>query len=172
MLEINSSEQVAHILHDEYEYENIVYVSRNAKNGQIVSGGFGAGKTQLGVTTDKKVKRIGCFNFKSLLEEKKLYIPDADTISEISTFIEKKQSYEADEGYNDDLVMTLVLFSWLTTNPYFKELSNINLRQVMYENRMKSIEENLTPFGFINNGLDNDVIVDGSGQVWNTIEEL
>lgn len=171
MLEINSSEQVAHILHDEYEYENIIYVSRNTKNGQVVSGGFGAGKTQLGVMTDKKVKRIGCFNFKSLLEEKKLYIPDADTISEISTFIEKKQSYEADEGYHDDLVMTLVLFSWLTTNPYFKELSNINLRQVMYENRMKSIEENLTPFGFINTGLDDDVIVDGSGQVWNTIEQ-
>lgn len=166
MLEINSSEQVAHILHDEYEYENLVYVTRNAKNGQIVSGGFGAGKTQFGVITDKKVKRIGCFNFKTLMEEKKLFVPDADTIAEISTFIERKNSYEADEGYHDDLVMTLVLFSWLTTNPYFKELSNVNLRQVIYEKRMQAIEDELTPFGFINTGSEEEIEIDGSGQVW------
>ena len=86
---------------------------------QTVSGGFGSGKTQLGVMTDKRVKRIGCHNFKSLLEEHKLLVPDADIISEISTFIETKGSYAADDGYHDDLVMTLVLFSWLTTNPYF-----------------------------------------------------
>ncbi len=171
LLEINSSEQVAHILHGEYEYENIIYVTRSTKNGQIVSGGFGGGKTQLGVQTDKKVKRVGCFNFKSMMEEKKLFIPDADTIAEISTFIEKKQSYEADEGYNDDLVMTLVLFSWLSTNPYFKELSNINLRQVMYEKRMQSIEEELTPFGFINSGVEDEIEVDGSGQTWHIERE-
>jgi hypothetical protein len=166
MLEINSSEQVAHILHDEYEYENIIYVTRNTKNGQIVSGGFGGGKTQLGVNTDKKVKRIGCFNFKTLMEEKKLFVPDADTIAEISTFIERKNSYEADEGYHDDLVMTLVLFSWLTTNPYFKELSNVNLRQIIYEKRMQAIEDELTPFGFINTGSEDEIEIDGSGQVW------
>lgn len=166
LIEINSSEQVASILHDDYEYENIVYVNRSAKDGQMVSGGFGGGKTQLGVMTDKKVKRIGCFNFKSLMEEKKLILPDADTISEISTFIQSKTSYEADEGYNDDLVMTLVLFSWLTTNPYFKELTNVNLRHVIYENRMKMIEDELTPFGFINSGHEEDVIIDGAGQIW------
>lgn len=168
LLEINSSEQVAHILHDEYEYENIIYVNRNTKTGQVVSGGFGGGKTQLGVMTDKKVKRVGCFNFKSLMEEKKLLIPDVDTIAEIATFIEKKNSYEADEGYNDDLVMTLVLFSWLTTNSYFKELSNVNLRQALYQKRMQVIEEELTPFGFINNGIENENFVDASGQVWET----
>ena len=168
LLEINSSEQVAHILHDEYEYENIIYVNRNTKTGQVVSGGFGGGKTQLGVQTDKKVKRIGCFNFKSLMEEKKLHIPDVDTIAEIATFIEKKNSYEADEGYHDDLVMTLVLFSWLTTNSYFKELSNVNLRQALYQKRMQVIEEELTPFGFINTGAEEETFVDGSGQKWST----
>lgn len=166
LLEINASEQVAHILHDEYEYENIIYVNRNTKTGQVVSGGFGGGKTQLGVMTDKKVKRIGCFNFKSLMEEKKLHIPDVDTIAEIATFIEKKNSYEADEGYHDDLVMTLVLFSWLTTNSYFKELSNVNLRHALYEKRMQVIEEELTPFGFINNGIEEEKFVDGTGQLW------
>lgn len=166
LIEINSSEQVATILHDDYEYENIIFVNRSSKNGQVVSGGFGGGKTQLGVMTDKKVKRIGCFNFKSLMEEKKLLLPDADVISEISTFIESKNSYAADEGYNDDLVMTLVLFSWLTTNPYFKELTDVNLRHAIYEKRMQIIEDELTPFGFINDGQEEEKFVDGSGQVW------
>ena len=151
LIEINSSEQVASILHQELEYENILFVNRNSQ-GQTVSGGFGGGKTQLGVVTDRKVKRIGCMNFKTLLEEQKLLVPDADTISEITTFIETRGSYAADDGYNDDLVMTLVLFSWLTTQPYFKDLNDINLRDLIYRSRIKMIEDELTPFGFISDG--------------------
>jgi hypothetical protein len=151
LLEINISEQVAHILYSELEYENILFVNRST-DGQVVGGGFGGGKTQLGVNTDKKVKRIGCHNFKAMVEEKKLLITDADTISEISTFIESKGSYAADEGYHDDLVMPLVLFGWLTTNPYFKELNNINLREIMYHKQMAAIESELTPFGFYDDG--------------------
>lgn len=151
LMEINSSEQVSSILYSEMEYENILFVNRNT-DGQVVSGGFGGGKTQLGVNTDKKVKRIGCMNFKALVEEGKLLVQDIDTIAEISTFIEAKGSYSADEGYHDDLVMTLVLFSWLTTNPYFKDLNDVNLRHIMYENQMKRIEDELTPFGFLNDG--------------------
>jgi hypothetical protein len=151
LLEINVSEQVAHILYNELEYENILMVNRHT-NGQYVGGGFGGGKTMLGVNTDKKIKRLGCHNFKSLVEEDKLIITDADTISEISTFIEKKGSYEADEGYHDDLVMPLVLFGWLTTQPYFKDLNNINLRTIMYEKQIQAIEDELTPFGFYDDG--------------------
>jgi hypothetical protein len=165
LIEINSSEQVAHILYHEYEYENILFVQRDAK-GQRISGGFaGAGKTQLGVNTDKKVKRMGCFNFKSLLEEKKLLIPDSDVISEISTFIESKGSYAADEGYHDDLVMPLVLFGWLTSNPYFKEITDVNLREIMYRQKIKQIEEEMLPVGFINDGQQDEMFVD-SGDVW------
>ena len=152
LMEINSSEQVSSILYSEMEYENILFVNRST-DGQVVSGGFGGGKTQLGVNTDKKVKRIGCMNFKALVEEGKLLVQDIDTIAEISTFIENnKGSYEADEGYHDDLVMTLVLFGWLSTNPYFKDLNDVNLRHIMYENQMKMIEDELTPFGFLNDG--------------------
>lgn len=151
LIEINSSEQVADILYSEYEYDNVVMVNRSG-DGQTISGGFGGGRTQLGVITDKKVKRIGCSNFKALVEEKRLLIPDADVISEISTFIQIKNSYAADEGYHDDLVMPLVLFSWATTSQYFKDLSNINIRQVMYEDQMKQIENDLTPFGFLDDG--------------------
>ena len=165
MIEINSSEQVAHIMHNELEYDNIIFVNRDTKKGQVVSGGFGGGKTQLGVQTDKRVKRIGCFTFKALVEEKKLLIMDADTISEISTFIQVKDSYAADDGYHDDLVMPLVLFSWLTTNSYFKELNNVNIREAMYQDRIKQIEEDVIPFGFIQNGLEEEFVVD-SGDVW------
>jgi hypothetical protein len=135
-------------------YENIIFVNRTTM-GQVVSGGFGGGKVQFGVNTDKRVKRTGCHNFKAMLEEKKLLINDVDTISEISTFIETKGSYAADEGYHDDLVMPLVLFGWLTTNSYFKELSikDVNLRKAMFEKQMIAIEEELTPFGFIDDGI-------------------
>jgi len=165
LIEVNSSEQVAHIMHNELEYDNIIFVNRDTKKGQVVSGGFGGGKTQLGVQTDKRVKRIGCFTFKALVEEKKLLIMDADTISEISTFIQVRDSYAADDGYHDDLVMPLVLFSWLTTNSYFKELNNVNIREAMYQERIKQIEEDVIPFGFIQNGLEEEFVVD-SGDVW------
>lgn len=165
LIEVNSSEQVAHIMYNELEYENLIFVNRDSKTGQVVSGGFGGGKTQLGVQTDKRVKRIGCFTFKSLVEEKKLLITDADTISEISTFIQVKDSYSADDGYHDDLVMPLVLFSWLTTNPYFKELNDVNIREAMYQARIKQIEEDVVPFGFVFNGTEDDYAVE-DGDVW------
>jgi hypothetical protein len=156
LLEINSSEQVGYILYQELEYENIIFVNRNTK-GQVVSGGFGGGgSTQLGVNTDKRVKRIGCMNFKSLIEENKLIIPDSDIISEISTFIEVRGSYKADEGYHDDLVMTLVLFAWLTTNSYFKDLSDVNLREIMYQNQIKQIEDSMSPAGIYVDGMPDE----------------
>jgi len=155
LIEVNSSEQVASILYSELEYENILFVNRGS-NGQVVSGGFGGGKAQLGVVTDKRVKRIGCTNLKSMVEENKLIIQDVDTIAELSTFIEKRGSFAADEGYHDDLVMTLVLFSWLTSNPYFKDLNDVNMRQSMYESHIQQIEDELTPFGFYDDGQEDD----------------
>ena len=149
----------------ELEYENILYVTKTGK-GQKVTGGFGgSGRTNFGVVTDKRVKRIGCFTFKSLIEEKKLLIPDPDVISELSTFIEYRGSYQADDGYHDDLVMPLVLFSWLTTNPYFRDLNDVNLREAMYQERIQQIEEDVIPFGFISDGQELEYEVD-SGDAW------
>ena len=108
--------------------ENLLIINKKPKGldkGQIVGGGFG-GKPFLGVNTDKKTKRIGCATLKSLLVENKLLINDIDTISELSTFIEVRDSYQADDGYHDDLVMGLVIFGWLTTQPYFKELIGLS----------------------------------------------
>jgi len=155
LVEVNSDPQVADILYSELEYENMLFVNKGSQ-GQTVNGGFGSGRTRYGVVTDKKVKRIGCSILKSFIEEKKLIITDADIISEISTFIEKRNSFAADDGYYDDLVMTLVLFSWLTTNPYFKDLNNLNLRKLIYEKQLKAIEDELTPFGFFDDGTPDE----------------
>jgi hypothetical protein len=153
LIEINDNgQQVADILHHELEYENILYVNNNSKHGQVVSGGFGGGAAKSGVRTDKKVKRIGCSQLKTLMEEGRLAVWDRDIISEFSTFIQVKDSYAADEGYHDDLVMPLVLFGWVTTNPYFKDLTNVNLRETIFANQIQQIEDELTPFGFYDDG--------------------
>lgn len=166
LVELNKSEQVPYILHSELEYENIIYVNRTAK-GQMVTGGFGgAGKTQYGLLQDKKTKRVGCHMFKDLVEQGKLEIHDADTISEISTFIEVKGSYAADDGYHDDLVMTLVIFGWLSSQAYFKELTNIDIRTTMYKLRMEAIEQETLPVGFFNDGNDEFV----NGERWVTYD--
>jgi hypothetical protein len=154
LIEINDNgQQIADILYGEMEYENVLFVNRNSKSGQVVSGGFGGGVSQAGVRTDKKVKRIGCTQLKTLVENHRLEIWDRDIISEFSTFVEdNKGTYAADEGYHDDLVMTLVLFGWLTTNPYFRDLSDVKLRESIFANRIKQIEDDLVPFGFIDDG--------------------
>jgi hypothetical protein len=154
LIEINDNgQQIADILYGEMEYENVLFVNRNSKTGQVVSGGFGGGVSQAGVRTDKKVKRIGCTQLKTLVENHRLEIWDKDIISEFSTFVEdNKGTYAADEGYHDDLVMTLVLFGWLTTNPYFRDLSDVKLRESIFANRIKQIEDDLVPFGFIDDG--------------------
>jgi hypothetical protein len=161
--------QIADILHSELEYENIL--STISENGRTyISPGFSK-TTTLGVRTTKSVKRQGCFAIKSLLEEKKLNIFDAETIHEFSTFIEKNGSYTADEGYHDDLVMTMVLFGWLTSNQYFQELTDVNVREKMYKQQMLQIEDELTPFGVIDTGDKEEVWLAGN-TVWSTDPKL
>ena len=164
LVEINDiGQQVADILHMELEYDNILTTVKTALK-QYLSPGFGT-KTQRGVRMTKQVKRQGCFALKSLLEENKLLVFDAETISEFSTFIEKQGSWMADEGYFDDLVMSLVLLAWMTSNPYFKDMTNVDIREKMYKDQMDSIEDELTPFGTISNGHQEDYFV-SNGDLW------
>jgi len=155
--------QVVEILHEEIEYDNI-FSTVTEKSRQYVSPGFGK-TTRLGVNTSKQVKRQGCFSLKSLMEESKLLVFDADIINEISTFIEKGNTYQADEGYNDDCVMCMVLFGWLSTMPFFKELVNVNTREVIYNQQMQHITQNLTPF-VIKKGTDSPDAWVAGGDYW------
>jgi hypothetical protein len=168
LIEINDvGAQVADIMHHELEYENLLSATILGRKGQSLDGGFGGGISQFGVRTTDAVKRIGCSILKSLIEEDKLFVEDFDVVRELFSFISKKNSYEAEVGHHDDLVMTLVLFGWLSTQSYFKDLSDLDLRRDLYSERMKQLEDDMTPFGIIDNGLDNyGKTRDSSGTVW------
>ena len=148
LIEINKAEQVPYILQNELEYENIIYVGKHKKYGQRI----GSAPYSLGLRMDKRVKRIGCFGFKDLVEENKLLIQDIETISEISTFIENKGSYSADDGKHDDLVMPLVMFGWLINDPYFQELTNTEMRKKLFQQRLEMIEQEVLPVGYFDDG--------------------
>ena len=160
LVEVNDiGQQVVEILHQEIEYENILSTV-NEQQKQYVSPGFGK-STKHGVTTSKQVKRQGCFAFKSLLEEQKMLVFDEHIIHEISTFTEKGNTYQADEGYHDDLVMCLVLFGWLSSQQFFKDMTDINTREGLYKQQMGDIETNLTPFIRLDGQEEEAEVIDG-----------
>ena len=160
----NIGQQVVDILHYDLEYENIYKLEHHHIKGQSISGGFKR-STSFGIKTTKSVKKIGCANLKTLVESDKLIVRDFDTIAEMNTFVRVRDSYEAEEGNNDDLVMGLVLFSWLTAQSYFKDSTNIDIRKVLLEEQNLLGEEELTPVGIIDDGRKEEVIID-SGDVW------
>ena len=164
LLETNDiGQQVVDILHQELEYENI-FSCVQEKNKQYVSPGFGKQST-LGVRTSKAVKRQGCLALKSLIEEQKFLLFDAECIGELSTFVERSGTFAADEGYHDDLAMCMVLFAWLSTNTFFKDLTNVDIRDNLYNSQMRMIENDLTPFGLVVNGHEPEAEVMG-GDYW------
>ena len=128
-------------LYHDLEYDNLFIESAVKANA-------------LGIEMTRKVKRIGCSAIKDILEENKLEIHDENTIMEISTFVAKGQSYEAADGNHDDLVMNLVMFGYFATGEYFRESTDINLKEMMFKQRMKEIEDDVVPFGFIDDGMD------------------
>ena len=173
LCEVNDiGDQVASILQYDLEYENVLMCAMRGRSGQIVGTGFSGKKTQLGVKMSVTVKKVGCSNLKTLIEEDKLQILDYDIISELTTFVQKRQSFEAEEGCNDDLAMCLVIFSWLVAQEYFKEMTDNDVRKRIYEEQKNQIEQDMAPFGFMTDGLNDEEneIVDSSGDVWKVDE--
>ena len=127
--------------------------------GQIVGQGFSGKKTQLGVKMSKTVKKIGSLNLKTLIEADKIIFKDYEIISELTTFIKKANSFEAEEGCNDDLAMCLVIYGWLVQNDYFKELTDQDVRKRLYEEQKNQIEQDMSPFGFMDDGLSDEVLL-------------
>ena len=170
LVEINDiGGQIADALHHDLQYENIVMCQTRGRLGQVVTGGFGDGTSDLGLRTTKAVKKVGCSNLKTLIESDKLIIPDFDIVVEMSTFIQKGSSFEAEEGSSDDLMMCLVFFAWLTNQQYFKEITDDDIRHRLFESQQKAIEQDMAPFGFIDDGIhygDNAPFVDEDGDYW------
>ena len=177
LVEINDlGQQVADALQFELEYDNMMMVTQRGRSGQVLGGGFSGRGNQLGLRMTKGTKKIGTSNLKSLVEGDKLLISDFDIIAELSTFISKGKSFEAESGATDDLVMCLVIFSWLANQRYFKELTKVNVRGQMFTEQQNAIEADMAPFGFIDDGLNDPEGKDGyfvdAGEVWQPVRVI
>ena len=167
LIEVNDiGGQVADIMQFDLEYDNLLMCSMRGRAGQVVGQGFSGSKVQLGVKMSTTVKKTGCANMKQLIEDDKLVFTDFDIITELTTFIQKGQAWEAEEGCNDDLAMCLVIFSWLATSDYFRELHDSDVRARMYQEQKDAIEADMAPFGFVSDGLDDETFVDSEGDRW------
>ena len=171
LCEVNDvGDQVAALLHYDLEYDNVLMCSMRGRAGQVVGQGFSGKKTQMGVKMSKTVKKVGSLNLKTLIEADKVLFQDYEIISELTTFISKSNSFEAEEGCNDDLAMCLVIYAWLVCQDYFKEMTDTDVRKKLYEDQKNQIEQDMAPFGFINDGLGDDSFVDAEGDRWNLDE--
>lgn len=164
LVEVNNvGTVVANSLFLDYEYENMLgSIIRNQRKGQeLVAAGMTSGKSRLGVEMTKSVKKIGCAYLKHLIEDKKLVIQDSETVKELSTFIKRLDSYQAEEGCHDDLVTPLVIFSWACKQEMFLSLADIDIREKMITEHEMMIEHDILPFPRSNNTEDVWIDVDG-----------
>jgi hypothetical protein len=172
LCEVNDvGDQVASILNFDLEYKNLLMCSMRGRAGQIVGQGFSGKKTQLGLKMSKTVKKVGSLNLKTLIEENKLLFTDYDILNELTTFIQKANSFEAEEGCNDDLAMCLVIYAWLVAQDYFKELTDQDVRKRLYEEQKNQIEQDMAPFGFMDDGMGQESFVDDDGDRWFQADE-
>jgi len=161
-------QQIAESLNYELEYPNLLMTTQKGRAGQILGAMYSGRGSGFGVRMTKQIKRIGCANIKSLIEGDKMIINDFNIIEEMSTFARRGSSWQAEEGCNDDLMMCLVIFGWLSNQPFFKEMTNTNARQQLYEEQEKLIEQDMAPFGFVDDGTPEEekVEIDEYGTVW------
>jgi len=171
LCEVNDiGDQVASILNYDMEYTNLLQCSMRGRAGQVVGQGFSGKKTQLGVKMSKTVKKVGALNLKTIIESDKLIFNDYEILSELTTFIQKHNSFEAEEGCNDDLAMCLVIYAWLVAQDYFKELTDQDVRKRLYEEQKNAIEQDMAPFGFMTDGNSEETFVDKEGDLWHVDE--
>jgi hypothetical protein len=155
LIEVNDiGEHVAHSLHYDLSYENVLFTENAGRNGKKITSGFGGKGVDKGIRTTRIVKSIGCSILKLLVEQNQLVINDFDTINELSTFSKKGNSYEAEPQKHDDLVMCLVLFAWMSEQQFFKDYTNINTLMSLREKTEEDLEQDMAPFGFIHNGRE------------------
>jgi len=167
LCETNVGGQVGRTLQYDLEYPNLLMSMPMGRTGFILGQGFSEKTAEYGVKMSKKTKREGCRNLKTVMETHKLLVYDYDIIQELSTFIQKRDSYQADDGCNDDLCMALVLYGWMVTQDYFKELTDQDIRKKISEENKDKLDNDLMPFGFVFDGLNEDTsIVDVDGDRW------
>lgn len=177
LVEINDiGQQVAEMLYYDYEYDHLLFTDSHGMKGKKITTGMRT-NTDKGIRTTKTVKNVGCSILKLLIEQYQLELKDKDTIDELKTFAKKGQSYEAEPGKHDDLVMCLVLFAWLSEQTYFKSLTDINTLMKLRENTEEQLEQELLPLGFNDTGDPNSRIADQlelkkhKGERWEVVND-
>ncbi len=161
LCEVNDiGDQVASIIFYDMEYENLLMTSMRGRAGQVLGHGFSGGKTQLGLKMAKAPKKLGCSNLKQMVESDKVIFNDFQIINELTTFVEKRESFCAEDGCHDDLVMCMVIYAWAVAQDYFKEMTDQSVREEMYEEDKLGMDEDMAPFGFIDDGITEEIIVD------------
>jgi hypothetical protein len=145
--------------------------TNRGRAGQILGAGFSGRGAGFGVKMTKQIKKIGCANIKTLIESDKVLINDFNIVEEMSTFVRRGQSWQAEEGNTDDLMMCLVIFGWLSNQPFFKEMTDTNARQMLYDEQQALIEQDMAPFGFVDDGTPDHEKpeVDEYGTVWHPV---
>jgi hypothetical protein len=174
LIEIASvGEQVAKTIHHDLEYGNMLMSMVNGRAGQVIGQGLYGRNSQYGLKISKQVKRVGCSNLKTIIEDDKILIRDVEIISELTTFIAKNNSYEAEIGCNDDLVSCLVIFAWLIVQDYFRDLTNNDIRKRISEEQKEQLDIELAPLGFFDNGINNEekVVDKETGDIWLTADK-
>lgn len=161
--------QVAKDLVDD-EYPNMLMCSTKSRSGQFIGQNF-SGKYELGVKMQKNIKKVGCIKLKTLIEENILLINDRDIFAELTTFVQKGSTFEAEMGKNDDLVACLVLFAWLTTNQYFKDIIDIDLRKRLLQEKKDKEEDDIMPFGYPPEQGET-IIDEKTNTMWEVVEEV
>jgi hypothetical protein len=173
LVEVNDiGAQISDGLHYELEYDNILMTTQKGRAGQILGAMFSQRGSQLGVRMTKQIKKMGTANIKAIIESDKIIINDFNIIGEMSTFTRKNQSWQAEEGCNDDYMTCLTILGWVANQRYFKEMTDRNIRAEMYKEQEKLIEQDMAPFGFVDNGVDTpeeQPFSDEYGQVWHPV---
>ena len=174
LCEVNDiGDQVASIIFYDMEYENLLMTSMRGRAGQVLGMGFSGGKTQLGLKMAKAPKKLGCSNMKQMVESDKVIFRDFQIINELTTFVEKRDSFSAEDGCHDDLVMCLVMYAWAVAQDYFREMTDQSVREELYEKDKRQLEEDMSPFGFVVDGTEDEVIVEKEkGLVWTMASEF
>jgi hypothetical protein len=173
LVEVNDlGGQISDAIHFDLEYDNVLMTTQRGRAGQVLGTGFSGRGSQLGIRMTKQIKKIGCSNLKTIVESDKIIINDFNIIGEMSTFARRHNSWMAEEGCNDDLMTCLIIFGWLSNQTYFKELSNSDVRSKLYEEQSNIIEQDMAPFGFIDDGIETDEtkpFKDEYGEMWHPV---
>jgi hypothetical protein len=169
LIEVNDlGGQISDAMQFDLEYDNLLMTTQRGRAGQVLGTAFSGRGSQLGIRMTKQIKKIGCSNLKTIVESDKIIINDFNIIEEMSTFSRRHNSWMAEEGCNDDLMTCLIIFGWLSNQPYFKELSNSDVRSKLYEDQANIIEQDMAPFGFIDDGTpeEDKPFKDEYGETW------